>query len=113
MIAEDCKERCAIPITEGNTEMPSGRRTPKKITQGWKQRSHWKGRNVMQVQQKRMQDFNPLELADYETVNRIYDEAAFNWLVHDSIRHHNHIIGHVKIDIGTQLISLEYNFHIL
>jgi hypothetical protein len=45
---------------------------------------------------KDLKDANPIEVAEYAVANRLQEEPAFKWWVHDVLRCRNQIINKVK-----------------
>jgi hypothetical protein len=95
-IIDHAKDGNAIDITNGFTLSANGNRVPKKTTRGWKLLCSWKDGSSSWVALKDLKDANPIEVAEYAVANRLQEEPAFKWWVHDVLRRRNRIINKVK-----------------
>ena len=86
----------AITKKNGFIHSRSGNLHPKKATMGLSIRVQWKDGSVSWVPLKDIQFSNPIELAEYATVNNIEEEPALKWEVKDTLRNRNGIISKVK-----------------
>ena len=86
----------AVAKEDGWITRPSGTRTRKATTAGWKLLVEFNDGATEWMDLKLVKDSNPIELAEYAVANRIDDEPAFAWWVPHVLRKRNRIISKVK-----------------
>ena len=95
-IVDHRKDWSAIPISDGHVTSKNGNRIPKQTTKGWKLLVEWKDGSTNWVPLKDLKQSNPVELAEYASMNRLLDEPAFAWWAKDVLKRRNRIISKVK-----------------
>jgi hypothetical protein len=72
----------------------SGNCVPKQTTRGWFLLVSWKhGGSSDWVKLKDLKDSYLVQVAEYAAANRIADEPAFKWWVHNVLRKQSHIVA--------------------
>ena len=66
---------------------------------GWQLLCEWKDGSTKWVAQKGARQSYPVLVAEYAIANRINDEPAFAWWIHDVIKKRDRIIAKVKSKI--------------
>ena len=74
----------------------NGNKAFKKTTRGWQLLVEWADGTTEWVSLFTLKQGNPIEVAEYAIANKIEDEPAFVWWVHDTLRKRNRIISKVK-----------------
>ena len=86
----------ALSKDDGYTVDKHGKRHPKTTTRGWELQVEWKDGSTSWVPLKDLKESNPVELAEYAISNKIAEEPAFAWWVHQTLRRRSRIIAKVK-----------------
>ena len=73
------KENTAIPISDGITRGHNGNESPKITTCGWELLVKWKYGSTIWMNLKDLNEYIPIEVAEYAAANRIVEEPAFKW----------------------------------
>ena len=71
-IIEHSKDRLAILILDGMIRLHNGHMVPKNTTRGWDRLLEWKYGYSRWMPLKDLKAYNPVELAKYVAVTRIY-----------------------------------------
>ena len=79
-------------VTDPNT----GRKRPRKTTQGWDLLVLWSDGNQSWIPLKFLKESNPVDVADFAVARGIADEPAFSWWVPYTLRKRDIIISAVK-----------------
>ena len=75
--------------------MKNGVKRRRETTQGWKLLCQWKDGSTNWVALKDMKHSYPVRVAEYAISNRIADEPAFCWWVHNTVKRRDRIIAKV------------------
>ena len=75
--------------------MKNGVKQRRETTQGWKLLCQWKDGSTNWVALKDMKHSYPVRVAEYAISNRIADEPAFCWWVHNTVKRRDRIIAKV------------------
>jgi hypothetical protein len=96
-IADHRSNETALRIENGFTVSRNGIRVPKQTTRGWYLLVNWKDGSSDWVKLKDIKDSYPVQIAEYAVANRIAEEPAFKWWVHNVfLRKRNRIVAKVK-----------------
>jgi hypothetical protein len=86
----------AIDKRDAFVTMKNGVRRRKETTQGWSLLCQWKDGSSNWVALKDARLSYPVLVAEYAVANRLDDEPAFAWWVHDVLKKRDRIIAKVK-----------------
>ncbi|KAI2489216.1 Reverse transcriptase (RNA-dependent DNA polymerase) [Fragilaria crotonensis] len=86
----------AVALADGYVISRNGNRVPKHTTRGWSLLVSWKDGSSDWVKLKDIKDAYPVQVAEYAIQNRIAEQPAFNWWVHNVLRKRNRIISKAK-----------------
>ena len=86
----------ALSKDDGFIEMPNGTHKPKRTTRGWEHLCELGDGATAWTPLKDLKESIPVEVAEYAIANKIAEEPAFAWWVHDVLRRRDHIISKVK-----------------
>ena len=95
-IIDHRKGKRAIDKQDAFSTRRNGVRRRRQTTQGWKMLCEWKDGSTDWVALKDVKHSYPVFAAEYAIANRIDDEPAFAWWVHDVIKKRDRIIAKVK-----------------
>ena len=95
-IADHRSDGTALRIEDGFTVSHNGNRVPKQTTRGWSLLVNWKDGSSDWVKLKDLRDSYPVQVAEYAAANRIAEEPAFKWWVHNVLRKRNRIVAKMK-----------------
>ena len=95
-IADHRSNGTALQIENGFTVSRNGNRVPKQTTRGWYLLVNWMDGSSDWVKLKDIKDSYPVQIAEYAVANRIADEPAFKWWVHNVLRKRNRIVAKMK-----------------
>ena len=73
-----------------------GKQHLKRTTQGWKLLVQWRDGTTTWIALKDLKESNPVQVAEYATLNQIADEPAFSWWVPYVLKKRNRILAKVK-----------------
>jgi hypothetical protein len=89
--------RRAMKIADGTFMNKQGRMRPCITTQGWRLLvEEWKDGTTSWATLKELKESFPVEIAEYTVANKIDDEPAFKWWVHDTLWKRHRIIKNLK-----------------
>ena len=95
-IADHRSDGTALRVENGFTVSRNGNRVPKQTTRGWYLLVNWKDGSSDWVKLKDIKDSYPVQIAEYAVANRIAEEPAFKWWVHNILRKRNRIVAKMK-----------------
>jgi hypothetical protein len=72
------------------------RKYKKRTTAGWDMEVEWKDGSTSWLPLKELKETNSVDVADYAIMNRIDDEPAFDWWVHDILKRQQRLIKMAK-----------------
>lgn len=95
-ITDHRKDATAVGIDDGYTARQGSNRQRRRTTKGWQLLVQWKDGTTSWASLADLKESNPVQLAEYAVVNKIAEEPAFAWWIHDVLRRRDRIIAKVK-----------------
>jgi hypothetical protein len=86
----------AVDKDDAFITMKNGVKRRRETTQGWDMLCQWKDGSTNWVALKDAKHAYPVQLAEYAIANRIAEEPAFSWWVHNTMRKRDRILAKVK-----------------
>lgn len=100
----------AVGMEDAFTKDARGRKTRRITTKGWDFLIKWKDGSESWIPLADMKEYNPLDIAEYATYNKIEKEPAFAWWVPHAIKKRNNIISAVASRI--RIKDMKYGIRI-
>ena len=95
-IVDHRRDERAIDKADAFVKRRNGVKRRRQTTEGWQLLCEWKDGSTNWVALKDARHSYPVLVAEYAVANRIDDEPAFAWWVHDVIKKRDRIIAKVK-----------------
>ena len=83
----------------------SGTKRRKESTIGWEILAKWKDGSTNWVALKDMKHSYPVQVAEYAISNRIADEPAFSWWVHNTVKRRDRILARILSKVKSKSIG--------
>ena len=95
-IIDHRSDNSAVSIADGWFTTKSGTRRKKQTTKGWELLVQWRDGTSEWIPLRIVKEGYPIELAEYAVGNKLEQEPAFAWWIHDVLRKQDRMIGKVK-----------------